>query len=64
MSKEVIMEPKEIYKFETENGNFKRQISSFRDFISDAPGARFPPKKGRYVDILSFIFPPSNFEFD
>ncbi|KZV89713.1 glutathione S-transferase [Exidia glandulosa HHB12029] len=29
-------------------GSFQRVVSSFRDFISSDPGARFTPEKGRY----------------
>ncbi|KAH7381128.1 glutathione transferase [Cadophora sp. MPI-SDFR-AT-0126] len=39
----------DIYKFEQENGTFKRQVSSFRSWISSEPGAQFPPEKDRYV---------------
>ncbi|KAH7323449.1 glutathione S-transferase [Rhexocercosporidium sp. MPI-PUGE-AT-0058] len=38
-----------IYKFEQENGTFKRQVSSFRSWISSEPGAQFPPGKNSYV---------------
>ncbi len=39
----------EIYKFEQANGTFKRQVSSFRSWVSSEPGAEFPPEKDRYV---------------
>ncbi|KAG0301503.1 S-glutathionyl-(chloro)hydroquinone reductase, partial [Dissophora globulifera] len=32
------------FKWSLPNGEFKRQISSFRDNISDGPGAKFPPE--------------------
>ncbi|KAI0394349.1 glutathione S-transferase [Xylariaceae sp. FL0594] len=38
-------------------GEFKRQASSFRDWISDEPGARFPPEKGRYHLYVSYACP-------
>ncbi|KAI3338776.1 glutathione S-transferase [Ustulina deusta] len=38
-------------------GEFKRQASSFRDWISDAPGAKFPPEKGRYHLYVSYACP-------
>ncbi|OWP02875.1 glutathione transferase [Marssonina coronariae] len=38
-----------IYKMEQENGTFKRQVSSFRSWISSEPGADFPPEEDRYV---------------
>ena len=46
----------EIYKFEQENGTFKRQVSSFRSWISSKPGAQFPPEKDRYVSRASPVF--------
>ncbi|KAI0520778.1 glutathione S-transferase [Xylaria bambusicola] len=39
------------------SGEFKRQASSFRDWISDAPDARFPPEKGRYHLYVSYACP-------
>ena len=30
------------------SGEFKRQVSSFRNWISNKPGAEFPPEKDRY----------------
>ncbi|KAL2063185.1 hypothetical protein VTL71DRAFT_6257 [Oculimacula yallundae] len=38
-----------IYNIEKENGTFKRQVSSFRSWISAEPGAQFPPESDRYV---------------
>ncbi|KAI0425555.1 glutathione S-transferase [Xylaria sp. FL1042] len=38
-------------------GEFKRQASSFRDWISDAPGAKYPPEKGRYHLYVSYACP-------
>lgn len=32
-----------------EDGHFRRKASTFRDWISSKPGARFPPEKGRYL---------------
>ena len=41
---------KDIFELDFEkDGTFKRQVSSFRFGISNQPGARFPPEKGRYV---------------
>lgn len=37
------------YKFASKTGNFNRQVSSFRSWISSEPGAEFPPEKDRYV---------------
>lgn len=39
------------------SGEFKRQTSSFRDWISSEPGARFPPEKGRYHVYISYACP-------
>ncbi|KAJ3561691.1 hypothetical protein NPX13_g8848 [Xylaria arbuscula] len=39
------------------SGEFKRQVSSFREWISDAPDARFPPEKGRYHLYVSYACP-------
>ncbi|KAK1759297.1 hypothetical protein QBC47DRAFT_292885 [Echria macrotheca] len=39
------------------SGEFKRQQSSFRNFISAEPGARFPAEKGRYHLYVSYACP-------
>ncbi|KAL8347326.1 hypothetical protein RB598_000935 [Gaeumannomyces tritici] len=39
------------------SGEFKRQVSSFRNFISREQGARFPPEKGRYHLYVSYACP-------
>ncbi|KAI5861879.1 glutathione S-transferase [Durotheca rogersii] len=39
------------------SGEFKRQASTFRDWISDEPGAKFPPEKGRYHLYVSYACP-------
>lgn len=39
------------------SGEFKRQASSFRDFISADPGAKFPAEKGRYHLYVSYACP-------
>ncbi|KAI1142128.1 glutathione S-transferase [Hypoxylon sp. FL0543] len=39
------------------SGEFKRQSSSFRDWISKEPGAKFPPEKGRYHLYVSYACP-------
>lgn len=41
-------------------GEFKRQVSSFRDTISKEPGARFPVEKGRYHLYVSYACPWAN----
>jgi len=39
------------------SGEFKRQNSSFRDWISSEPGAKFPPEKGRYHLYVCYACP-------
>ncbi|OKO96910.1 Glutathione S-transferase omega-like 2 [Penicillium subrubescens] len=39
------------------SGEFKRQQSVFRSFISRDPGAEFPPEKGRYHLYVSYACP-------
>lgn len=39
------------------SGEFKRQVSTFRDEISAAPGAKYPPEKGRYHLYVSLACP-------
>ncbi|KAK8191947.1 glutathione S-transferase [Phyllosticta capitalensis] len=39
------------------SGEFKRQTSVFRNWISAAPGAEFPPEKGRYHLYVSYACP-------
>lgn len=39
------------------SGEFKRQVSSFRDWISNEPGAKFPAEKGRYHLYISYACP-------
>lgn len=42
------------------SGEFKRQQSSFRNFISREKGAQFPPEKGRYHLYVSYACPWAN----
>ena len=39
------------------SGEFKRQVSSFRNWISSDPGAEFPAEKGRYHLYVSYACP-------
>lgn len=39
------------------SGEFKRQVSSFRETISNEPGAKFPAEKGRYHLYISYACP-------
>ncbi|GKZ17950.1 S-glutathionyl-(chloro)hydroquinone reductase [Aspergillus brasiliensis] len=39
------------------SGEFKRQASVFRNWISREPGAQFPPEKGRYHLYVSYACP-------
>lgn len=41
----------------TEDGNFKRKESAFRDWIRDDPDARFQPESGRYHLYVSYACP-------
>lgn len=47
----------EILKFAGKDGAYKRQASTFRDFISKAPGSRFPPEANRYHLYVSYACP-------
>ncbi|KAF4980106.1 hypothetical protein FZEAL_3827 [Fusarium zealandicum] len=44
-------------KPEDKSGEFKRQVSSFRDWISSSPDAKYPPEKGRYHLYVSYACP-------
>ncbi|KAG5928404.1 hypothetical protein E4U42_000700 [Claviceps africana] len=39
------------------SGEFKRQVSSFRDWISSGDGAKYPAEKGRYHLYVSYACP-------
>lgn len=39
------------------SGEFKRQVSSFRNFVSNDPNAEFPAEKGRYHLYVSYACP-------
>ncbi|KAK7981614.1 glutathione s-transferase gst3 protein [Apiospora saccharicola] len=39
------------------SGEFKRQTSAFRDWVSNEPGAKFPAEKGRYHLYVSYACP-------
>jgi glutathionyl-hydroquinone reductase len=39
------------------SGEFKRQVSSFRNWISSDPDAEFPAEKGRYHLYVSYACP-------
>ncbi|OHF01456.1 glutathione S-transferase [Colletotrichum orchidophilum] len=47
----------EWVKLNDKTGEFKRQQSSFRNFISREEGAPFPPEKGRYHLYVSYACP-------
>lgn len=40
---------KTIYDFASKDGKFRRQVSSFRNWVSPDPAAEFPAEKDRYV---------------
>ncbi|KAJ3292819.1 S-glutathionyl-(chloro)hydroquinone reductase [Borealophlyctis nickersoniae] len=48
---------KPVYKWESKDGEFRRQVSSFRDFISSAPDSPFPPEANRYHLYVSLACP-------
>jgi glutathionyl-hydroquinone reductase len=39
------------------SGEFKRQVSAFRNFVSRESGAEFPAEKGRYHLYVSYACP-------
>ncbi|KAK6852774.1 hypothetical protein PG995_011325 [Apiospora arundinis] len=39
------------------SGEFKRQTSAFRDWVSNEPGSKFPAEKGRYHLYVSYACP-------
>ena len=39
------------------SGEFKRQVSSFRNWIEKDPNAEFPAEKGRYHLYVSYACP-------
>lgn len=46
-----------ILNWAGKDGEFKRQTSTFRNWISNEPGAEFPPEKGRYHIYVSYACP-------
>lgn len=48
---------KNILSWADKSGEFKRQQSSFRNFISKDPGAEFPAEKDRYHLYVSYACP-------
>jgi len=48
---------KNILSWADKSGEFKRQQSVFRDFISSKPDAEFPAEKGRYHLYVSYACP-------
>ncbi len=44
-------------KPDDKSGEFKRQQSSFRNFVSKKQGAEFPAEKGRYHLYISYACP-------
>lgn len=53
MSKQAGATQKDITKFASDDGHFRRQESSFRETIKE--GGRFPPEKGRYYLVGSYV---------
>ena len=50
-------EKKNILNWADKSGEFKRQQSVFRDWISNEPGAKFPAEKDRYHLYVSYACP-------
>jgi len=46
-----------ITNYANKEGEFKRQNSQFRNFISNEPGSEFPPEKDRYHLYVSYACP-------
>lgn len=46
-----------ITNYANKEGEFKRQNSQFRNFISKEPGSEFPPEKDRYHLYVSYACP-------
>ncbi|KAJ3149815.1 S-glutathionyl-(chloro)hydroquinone reductase [Geranomyces variabilis] len=46
-----------IFKWASKDGSFRRQVSSFRDFISTDPSSRFVAEPGRYHLYVSWACP-------
>ncbi|KAI7883730.1 hypothetical protein K492DRAFT_47285 [Lichtheimia hyalospora FSU 10163] len=46
-----------ILNWASKDGEFRRQVSSFRDSVSDAPGSRFTPEPDRYHLYVSLACP-------
>ncbi|KAJ3170974.1 S-glutathionyl-(chloro)hydroquinone reductase [Geranomyces variabilis] len=46
-----------VLKWASKDGSFRRQVSSFRDFISTDPSARFVAEPGRYHLYVSWACP-------
>jgi len=46
-----------ILAWADKSGEFKRQTSVFRDFISSKPDAKFPAEKDRYHLYVSYACP-------
>ena len=46
-----------ILKWASKDGEFRRQTSVFRNWISSEPGAEFPAEKDRYHLYVSYACP-------
>ncbi|KDN46014.1 hypothetical protein RSAG8_04521, partial [Rhizoctonia solani AG-8 WAC10335] len=55
MSQEKSEAQKDITKWASSDGHFRRQVSSFRDTIEK--GGKFEPEKGRYHIFVSYACP-------
>jgi len=48
---------KNILNFADKSGEYKRQVSQFRNHVSSDPGAEFPAEKDRYHLYVSYACP-------
>ncbi|KAJ2624346.1 S-glutathionyl-(chloro)hydroquinone reductase [Coemansia sp. RSA 1358] len=49
--------PSDITKWQSKNGEYHRQVSSFRSFVEADPNAEFPAEAGRYHLYVSYACP-------
>ncbi|KAI9500961.1 glutathione S-transferase [Coemansia spiralis] len=57
MSTTTTERPSDITKWQSKNGEYHRQVSSFRSFVEADPNAEFPAEAGRYHLYVSYACP-------
>lgn len=57
MANVAAKQSKPIWTFASESGRFNRQVSQFRNVISDSPDCKFQPEADRYHLYVSFACP-------